>query len=69
MNEETRERLTAAGFTICDAEDFLELTDEERRALDRASRADPGSDRSPSVEETVQFIREKYDTLFRRLAE
>lgn len=34
MNEKTRERLTTAGFRVCDAEDFLQLSDEERRLVE-----------------------------------
>ncbi len=30
----TRERLTAAGFRVCDAEDFLGLSDEERQLVE-----------------------------------
>ena len=42
MNKETRERLEAAGFRVGDAEDFLHLTEEERRLVElrlAASRA------------------------------
>ena len=45
MNEQERDALEAAGFRIGDAEDFLELNDEERRlvelrvAISRAVRA------------------------------
>ena len=45
MNKRERDALEAAGFRIGDAEDFLELTDEERRlvelrvAISRAVRA------------------------------
>jgi DNA-binding XRE family transcriptional regulator len=34
MNKEKREALEAAGFRIGDAEDFLELTDEESRLVE-----------------------------------
>lgn len=34
MNERERKALEAAGFRIGDAEDFLELTDEERRLVE-----------------------------------
>jgi transcriptional regulator with XRE-family HTH domain len=34
MNKREREALEAAGFRIGDAEDFLELTDEERRLVE-----------------------------------
>ena len=34
MDKKTREDLTAAGFRVCDAEDFLELNDEERRLVE-----------------------------------
>ena len=34
MNKEKRRALEAAGFRIGDAEDFLELTDEERRLVE-----------------------------------
>jgi predicted XRE-type DNA-binding protein len=34
MNKRERKALEAAGFRIGDAEDFLELTDEERRLVD-----------------------------------
>ena len=42
MDKDTRERLQAAGFRVGDAEDFLNLTDEERRLVElrlAASRA------------------------------
>jgi DNA-binding XRE family transcriptional regulator len=42
MDKETRSRLEAAGFRIGDAEDFLGLTEEERRLVElrlAASRA------------------------------
>ncbi|HVS37411.1 MAG TPA: helix-turn-helix transcriptional regulator [Gemmataceae bacterium] len=42
MDKETRGRLEAAGFRVGDAEDFLGLTDEERRLVElrlAASRA------------------------------
>ena len=34
MDKKTRDRLTAAGYRICDAEDFLGLTDEERQLVE-----------------------------------
>jgi len=34
MDKRTRDRLTAAGFRVCDAEDFLELSDEERQLVE-----------------------------------
>ena len=34
MKESKRKRLEAAGFRIGDAEDFLELTDEERQLVE-----------------------------------
>ncbi len=34
MDKKTRERLTAAGFRVCDAEDFLELNAEERQLVE-----------------------------------
>lgn len=34
MDKKTRERLTAAGFRVCDAEDFLGLSDEERQLVE-----------------------------------
>ncbi|MGH7226046.1 MAG: helix-turn-helix domain-containing protein [Gemmataceae bacterium] len=34
MDKRTRERLTAAGFRVCDAEDFLELSAEERQMVE-----------------------------------
>lgn len=42
MDKKTRDKLNAAGFRVCDAEDFLELSDEERQLVDlrlRVSRA------------------------------
>ena len=35
MDKETLERLLAAGFRIGDAEDFLELNEEEREILEQ----------------------------------
>jgi predicted XRE-type DNA-binding protein len=34
MEKKTRERLTAAGFRVCDAEDFLGLSEEERQLVE-----------------------------------
>jgi ribosome-binding protein aMBF1 (putative translation factor) len=34
MDKKTRKRLEAAGFRVGDAEDFLELTEEERRLVE-----------------------------------
>lgn len=34
MDKKTRARLTAAGFRVCDAEDFLGLSDEERQLVE-----------------------------------
>lgn len=34
MNKAKRKAVEAAGFTLMDAEDFLELTEEERRLVD-----------------------------------
>jgi predicted XRE-type DNA-binding protein len=34
MDKKTRERLTAAGFRVCDAEDFLGLSEAERQLVE-----------------------------------
>jgi predicted XRE-type DNA-binding protein len=34
MDKKTRDQLTAAGFRVCDAEDFLGLSDEERQLVE-----------------------------------
>lgn len=34
MDKKTRNQLTRAGFRVCDAEDFLGLTDEERQLVE-----------------------------------
>lgn len=34
MDKKTRNHLTNAGFRVCDAEDFLGLTDEERQLVE-----------------------------------
>lgn len=44
MDKKTRDRLTAAGFRVCDAEDFLELSEEERLLVERAKAAAAGKD-------------------------
>ena len=42
MNKEKRRALEAAGFVFEDAEDFLELTAEERQLARAAARHQPG---------------------------
>jgi predicted XRE-type DNA-binding protein len=58
MDKETRKRLEAAGFRLGDAEDFLGLTDEERRLVELRL----------AVSRTVRRLREQQGMTQQQLA-
>jgi hypothetical protein len=51
MDDKKRDALEAAGWEFCDAEDLLELTEEERKLVEERLDAKAADEASKDVEE------------------